>query len=103
LGEQEVDSHHHHLRHHKHNQTTTITAPSQVDLSPLSRDALSAFAINTYNALIIHALVVHGTAKYATTIGRAQFFQKVGTRGAVHTEGLAVTCRTCVTVMRSGS
>lgn len=51
--------------------------PCQVDLSPLSREALTAFAINTYNALIIHTLVVHGTERYKSAAGRLSFFSKV--------------------------
>lgn len=60
--------------HHTH-------PPPQVDLSPLGCDALSAFAINLYNALVIHALVVHGTERYKTLAGRSQFFTKARARG----------------------
>eukprot|EP00882_Tetradesmus_deserticola_P006685 GHRQ01007038.1.p1 GENE.GHRQ01007038.1~~GHRQ01007038.1.p1 ORF type:complete len:211 (+),score=102.29 GHRQ01007038.1:108-740(+) len=35
-----------------------------------------AFAINLYNALVIHALVVHGPEQYNSTLGRTGFFQK---------------------------
>jgi hypothetical protein len=49
----------------------------QVDLSPLSRESLMAFAINMYNALVIHALVVHGPEQYNSPTGRIGFFQKV--------------------------
>ncbi|WIA08629.1 hypothetical protein OEZ85_008058 [Tetradesmus obliquus] len=48
----------------------------RVDLSPLSRESLMAFAINLYNALVIHALVVHGPQQYNSTTGRVGFFQK---------------------------
>jgi len=53
----------------------------QVDLTSLSRPALMAFAINTYNALIIHTLVVHGTERYKTSTGRLTFFSKVRVTG----------------------
>jgi hypothetical protein len=36
-----------------------------------------AFAINTYNALVIHALVVHGVKFMESATGRLNFFQKV--------------------------
>jgi hypothetical protein len=36
-----------------------------------------AFAINLYNALVIHALVVHGPQQYNSSTGRIGFFQKV--------------------------
>jgi hypothetical protein len=49
----------------------------KVDLSPLSRESLMAFAINLYNALVIHALVVHGPEQYNSSTGRIGFFQKV--------------------------
>lgn len=48
-----------------------------MELSPLSRNALMAFAINLYNALTIHALVVHGPQQYNSPTGRAGFFQRV--------------------------
>lgn len=35
------------------------------------------FAINLYNALVIHALVVHGPEQYKSTLGRLGFFSKV--------------------------
>lgn len=35
------------------------------------------FAINLYNALVIHTLVVHGPKQYNSTLGRLSFFQKV--------------------------
>jgi hypothetical protein len=56
---------------HTHNPET------EVDLSSLGRDALTAFAINTYNALIIHTLVAHGTERYRSTLGRKDFFSNV--------------------------
>lgn len=49
----------------------------QVDLSPLSREALMCFAINLYNTLCIHTLVVHGPDKYNSSVGRVEFFRKV--------------------------
>jgi hypothetical protein len=49
----------------------------QVSLSGLSRDALLAFGINLYNALCIHALIVHGTQRYESFCGRIAFFRKV--------------------------
>jgi hypothetical protein len=49
----------------------------QVDLSPLSREALMCFAINLYNTLCIHTLVVHGPDRYNESVGRLQFFRKV--------------------------
>ncbi|KAF8072648.1 Glutaredoxin [Scenedesmus sp. PABB004] len=52
-------------------------ARAQVDLAPLSRAELMCFAINTYNALVVHALVVHGAQQYASAAGRLGFFQKV--------------------------
>eukprot|EP00775_Hariotina_reticulata_P010520 gene10520-10680_t len=48
----------------------------RVDLSPLSREALMSFAINLYNALVIHALAVHGTQEFSSSTGRIGFFQK---------------------------
>ncbi|KAF6263701.1 hypothetical protein COO60DRAFT_1635064 [Scenedesmus sp. NREL 46B-D3] len=48
----------------------------RVDLTPLSRESLMAFAINLYNALVIHALVVHGPGQYNSSTGRIGFFQK---------------------------
>lgn len=48
----------------------------RVTLGPLSREALIAFTTNTYNALIIHTLVVHGTAQYKSSTGRVSFFNK---------------------------
>jgi hypothetical protein len=48
----------------------------RVDLGPLTRDELTAFAINLYNALIIHSLVAHGTARYESAAGRLSFFTK---------------------------
>ncbi len=32
--------------------------------------------INLYNALVIHALVVHGTEAHSSTLGRLSFFSK---------------------------
>jgi hypothetical protein len=49
----------------------------QVDLGPLSREALMCFAINLYNTLCIHTLVVHGPERYNDNVGRMQFFRKV--------------------------
>jgi hypothetical protein len=46
----------------------------------LSREALMCFAINLYNTLVLHTLVVHGPDKYNDSVGRLQFFRKV--RGA---------------------
>jgi hypothetical protein len=40
-----------------------------------------AFAINLYNALVIHALVVHGPEQYNSSTGRIGFFQKVRLAG----------------------
>lgn len=50
----------------------------QVDLSSLSREQLMCLAINLYNALTIHTLVVHGPDKYKSLWRRLQFFSKVG-------------------------
>jgi len=36
-----------------------------------------SFAINLYNALVIHTLVVHGTKEFSSSTGRIGFFQKV--------------------------
>ncbi|GLC71620.1 hypothetical protein PLESTF_001142000 [Pleodorina starrii] len=46
-----------------------------VDLSPLSREELMAFAINLYNALIIHALVALGLTRMTST-QRATFYSR---------------------------
>eukprot|EP00878_Enallax_costatus_P009243 GHUV01009661.1.p1 GENE.GHUV01009661.1~~GHUV01009661.1.p1 ORF type:complete len:515 (+),score=139.91 GHUV01009661.1:157-1701(+) len=48
----------------------------RVSLSGMSREALMCFAINLYNALVIHALVVHGPEQYKSTTGRLGFFSK---------------------------
>ncbi|GFR43319.1 hypothetical protein Agub_g4387 [Astrephomene gubernaculifera] len=47
----------------------------QVDLAPLSREELIAFAINLYNALIIHALVALGLTRM-TAAQRSTFFSR---------------------------
>lgn len=62
----------------RHQQHAPALVPRQVDLSPLGRDELVAFALNAYNALIIHALVVHGPDKYSSPVSRKAFFAKVG-------------------------
>lgn len=49
----------------------------QVDLSGLSREQLMALAINVYNAMLIHALVIHGTEHHKTAAGRLSFFTQV--------------------------
>jgi len=36
------------------------------------------FAINLYNALCIHTLVVFGPDKYNNSVSRLEFFRKVG-------------------------
>ena len=46
--------------------------PGQVDISSLSTPELTAFFINLYNALIVHALVVLGTEM--NTVQRVRFF-----------------------------
>jgi hypothetical protein len=35
------------------------------------------FAINLYNTLCIHTLVVHGPERYNDNMGRLEFFRKV--------------------------
>jgi hypothetical protein len=62
----------------------------QVDLEGLSREELMAFTLNTYNALVIHALVVQGTAQMGSLLGRARFFTQVS------------VCRVCGACMTSG-
>lgn len=49
------------------------------------------FAINLYNTLCIHTLVVHGPDKYNSSVGRVEFFRKV--RAAVCVVGCAVKVR----------
>jgi hypothetical protein len=52
-----------------------------VDLAGLSREELTAFTLNTYNALVIHGLVVQGTKQMGSLLGRARFFTQVMTVG----------------------
>lgn len=49
----------------------------RADLSALSsKEELSAFAINAYNALIVHALVAHGGSRLASAATRGSFFKE---------------------------
>eukprot|EP00887_Chlorella_sp_A99_P001935 scaffold18.g1935.t1 len=50
---------------------------SEVELSGLSRDELICFAINAYNALVLHATAVLGPAGEQGTLGRLRWFEGI--------------------------